>query len=533
MSSKQFLSRHKSNGTKTEEQVTDETKSRGSKDEEALETLWQSESKYRQLAEVLSEGIWAVDKKGVTTYVNSKMANMLGYKVEEIIGKPVFDFMDAKGIVTAKAVLKRGEGGGSEQMEQRFIRKDGAFITALVQISPLIDEGGNFLGSIAGVLDITERKKADEELYKSRELLSNIINSSASVILARDLDGKLILLNDALAKVYKMPKQQALGTTLYDVYPKKVADEIGAWDRKILEEKKPLRYEEVVNFNGEPRTYLTNKFPICNSEGRIYGIGAVVTDITERKRMENELDQYNKNLEKLVEERTRQLKDAERLATIGQTAGMVGHDIRNPLQSITNELYFAKQAMEAIPQMRYKRKAFESINIVQEQVDYINKIVSDLQDYARPLNPEYQDTDLSELLTSSLSTIAFPENIDFSIHVKGASKLETDPTFLRRALANLASNAVQAMPDGGKLTISASEKENKVTIVVEDTGKGIPEQVKSKLFTPLFTTKAKGQGFGLAVTKRLIEALGGLITFESQEGKGTKFIIELPQSRPT
>jgi len=334
-----------------------------------------------------------------------------------------------------------------------------------------------------------------------------------------------------LAKFYKMPKEKALGTTLYDVYPKEVADEISSWDKKVLDGKKPFRYEEVVPFDGEPRTYLTNKFPLRDSAGKVYGLGAVVTDITERKRMEMELERYNRNLEKIVEERTRQLKDAERLVTIGQTAGMVGHDIRNPLQAITNELYYARQTMQSLSKNNHGREGLESIKIIQEQVDYINKIVSDLQDYARPLNPQYQQIALSDLVTCSLSTLSFPDNIIFSVHVEGTSKLKTDFTFIRRAMENLANNAIQAMPNGGKLTISAHEKKNKIIITVEDTGNGIPEEVKPKLFTPLFTTKAKGQGFGLAVTQRLIEALGGEINFESQEGKGTKFIIELPQKK--
>ena len=101
---------------------------------------------------------------------------------------------------------------------------------------------------------------------------------------------------------------------------------------------------------------------------------------------------------------------------------------------------------------------------------------------------------------------------------------------LQRALTNLVTNAIQAMPNGGSLKINGKIKDNKIVVTVSDTGVGIPDEVKSKLFTPMMTTKAKGQGFGLAVSKRLIEALKGTISFESQVGKGTKFIIELPMT---
>ena len=103
-----------------------------------------------------------------------------------------------------------------------------------------------------------------------------------------------------------------------------------------------------------------------------------------------------------------------------------------------------------------------------------------------------------------------------------------DSTYIQRILNNLVNNAIQAMPSGGKLTINAYCEANKVIISVEDTGVGIPKEAKAKLFTPLFTTKSKGQGFGLAVVKRMSEALGGSVSFESQEGKGTKFIVCLP-----
>lgn len=95
-------------------------------------------------------------------------------------------------------------------------------------------------------------------------------------------------------------------------------------------------------------------------------------------------------------------------------------------------------------------------------------------------------------------------------------------------LTNLITNAVQAMPDGGKLTVKGYIEKGNAYLIVEDTGVGIPKEVQPKLFTPMMTTKAKGQGLGLAVVKRLVEALGGKISFESQEGKGTRFIIALP-----
>ena len=224
-------------------------------------------------------------------------------------------------------------------------------------------------------------------------------------------------------------------------------------------------------------------------------------------------------------------KDTDRLAAIGQTAGMIGHDIRNPLQAIVSELYIAKEAIANSPHLDDKALALESIGLIEEQTDYISKIISDLQDYARPIKPDIKEVDLAKLVVSVFQTVRVPDKIVLKVDVKGFPKISTDPTLIRRALTNLISNAIQAMPDGGALELCAVKTEDRAVITVTDTGKGIPEEIKPKLFTPLVTTKAKGQGLGLAVVKRLVEALGGSITFESEVGKGTTFTINLPPEK--
>ncbi len=256
--------------------------------------------------------------------------------------------------------------------------------------------------------------------------------------------------------------------------------------------------------------------------------GNTIKSIDKLQLQEQRLELSNQKLENLVEERTKQLRDAERMATIGEIAGMVGHDIRNPLQAIVSELFLARQTMGEMPKSKDVTEALESINMIQEQVDYINKIVSDLQDYAKPLNPEYSMVDLSDLIVSVFETIPVHDKFKVKIDIQGTIKFKTDPTFIKRALTNLANNAIQAMPEGGELGLTAQKHETRVIITVSDTGQGIPEHVKANLFKPFVTTKAKGQGLGLAVVKRLVEGLDGKVIFESEEGKGTKFTIELP-----
>jgi signal transduction histidine kinase len=188
-----------------------------------------------------------------------------------------------------------------------------------------------------------------------------------------------------------------------------------------------------------------------------------------------------------------------------------------------------KNDLAALPKSEEKTSIQESLEAVEKSVEYINKIVSDLQDYAKPITAVVQKTNLEATVQDLIEKSGLPKKFRISCRLTQDSKtIVTDPDLLKRILGNLISNAVQAMPDGGKLTIRSNREKDDVVITVQDTGVGIPENVKPKLFTPLFTTKSKGQGFGLAVVKRMTEALNGTVTFESQQGKGTKFTIRLP-----
>lgn len=246
---------------------------------------------------------------------------------------------------------------------------------------------------------------------------------------------------------------------------------------------------------------------------------------------------YSDYLEEMVHEKTEALQEAQdnllktqRLATIGEAAAMVGHDLRNPLQVITYALYLAEQKLGSSNPEDIRK----TCTTIKEQVKYMNKIVSDLQDYSRPLKTKLLETSIHELINETLSTITIPENVNVSIVIEESlnfPKLKIDSLMIKRVFINLITNALQSMPKGGDLTITASKTEEKAVIRFQDTGVGIAEENKSKIFQPLFTTKAKGQGLGLAVCKRLIEANEGTILFESEVGEGTTFTVVIPLKR--
>ncbi|MGA3288752.1 MAG: ATP-binding protein [Candidatus Bathyarchaeia archaeon] len=376
---------------------------------------------------------------------------------------------------------------------------------------------------------LTERKKAEEVLQLSEERYRKLFNSMdegfalCEVILNENqvpFDYRFVEVNDAFEKETGLKRADVLGNTIKQVF----FDFEPLWIESVGDiaiRGTSVRFESY-NHNTR-RHYEAIAFSPTKNQ-----LGILLKDITERKKMQVELEEYARHLEDLVRERTEKLKEAERLIAIGETAGMVGHDIRNPLQAITGDVYLAKTELASTPESEEKKNALESLQEIEKNTDYINKIVADLQDFARPLKPNAEESDLKLIIEDLLKKNGLPENVKASVKVDSdARKVVADSTFINRIMYNLVTNAAQAMPKGGKLTIHAYKEASDVIITVKDTGVGIPEAVKGKLFTPMFTTKAKGQGFGLAVIKRMTEALGGTVSFESQEGKGTTFIIRL------
>lgn len=168
-----------------------------------------------------------------------------------------------------------------------------------------------------------------------------------------------------------------------------------------------------------------------------------------RKKKILEVTKYIENLEKTVKEAQAKLRDAERLAVIGQTAAMVGHDIRNPLQAITGDLYLLKEDLKNIPRGKTQKSMLESVEAIDLNVMYINKIVSDLQDYTRPLKPSFQEFNFKDMVSSVLAMLTIPENVKTEVTVDSKLTLRSDVTFIRRVLTNLILNSAQAMNVGG------------------------------------------------------------------------------------
>jgi signal transduction histidine kinase len=228
-----------------------------------------------------------------------------------------------------------------------------------------------------------------------------------------------------------------------------------------------------------------------------------------------------------LEEKTRELEAAqeelvrkERLAILGQLAGGVAHELRNPLGVVKNSVYYLKMVL---PEDERARK---HLHILDREVGTAGRIVADLLDFARVRPPVRTETDLNGLVGMVLERTPLGDHVEVLTNLAaGLPSVSVDPEQVKQVLGNLITNAGQAMPEGGTLTIETARADGGAQVVVSDTGVGIPPENLEKIFQPLFTTKAKGIGLGLAVAKGLAEGNGGTISVESALGKGSRFIV--------
>jgi signal transduction histidine kinase len=258
-------------------------------------------------------------------------------------------------------------------------------------------------------------------------------------------------------------------------------------------------------------------------------IGAAIRQIE----LEQSLNGYYEQLEKEVESRTRDLEHvqeklirSERLAAVGELASGVGHELRNPLNVIRNCAYLLNMSLSE----KADEESANTLKVLDKQIDVANKIVTDLLDFTRIRPPQQIRADLKTMLNECVSYIAVPENIKVNVNLNGnARPVRTDPEQMNRVFSNIISNAVQAMNSkGGELNIDAGLEDDYISLFFKDNGCGIPAENIEKIYEPLFTTKPKGIGLGLAISRRLVEQNGGKIDVASQVGQGTTFTVKLP-----
>lgn len=367
------------------------------------------------------------------------------------------------------------------------------------------------------------------------KFLGRVFDLVAHPIFVKDRAFRFVLLNRALCEMVGYPRDAMLGKTDFDFFPEAEARFFREKDVELFASGGPvdIAEERITDASGRVHILATTKAALRDDEGGTTHLVGIIHDITRLKETEEALRQANEALEARVRERTSALEEAqrdllrkERLVVLGQLAGGLAHQVRNPLAVIANATSVLRRSLADLR----RREVDETLDVIREEVFRADHTITGLLDFSRVRPPDTRPVDVADLVEHALEATQVPQTVEVEVDVPALPPVVADPTQVEGALANLLCNAVEAMPDGGKLTIRGRLQGSRVVIEVQDTGSGIAPDVRAHLFEPLVTTKPLGLGLGLSTARTLVEGQGGSLTIESREGEGAKFQITLPTS---
>ncbi|MDO9034610.1 MAG: PAS domain S-box protein [Methanoregula sp.] len=507
---------------------------------QAEKKLRESERRLSLAIEGSDIGIWDWDVPTMRIDYNDRQVVMLGYTPDEF-GNDVNRFMqiihpdDLPGF---SGLLNDCITGTLSvfSSEIRLRHRDNTWVWVLARGSVAERDMNGKAARISGThLDITERKQAELVLEVSEKKFHTMVDFTADWEYWQGQDKQIIYTSPSCERFTGYTQQEFLADShllVTIVHPDDLAS-VKEHNNSAWETRKALSTDfRIIHRDGTVRWISHACRQVYDDERNALGRRVSNRDITFRKNAEAELKKYADTLEEMVNERTKELREAqeqlvikEKLAVLGKLAGGVGHELRNPLGAIKNAAYFLNMVLEN-PEPDVK----ETLEIMNKEITRSEDILSSLLDFARPTVLTPRKVRINDVINEAVTRNPIPENIkvvrnpDDTLPV-----IMADPDKLLQVFTNLVTNACQAMPGGGSLTLqSALSGESRVSVSVTDTGVGISEENMKRIFEPLFSTKAKGIGLGLVVTKAIVEAHNGSIDIRSEAGKGTTFTVTLP-----
>jgi len=476
------------------------------------EALRQSEEKYRTILKEIADSYFEVDLAGNLTFVNDATCRSLGYSREELVGMNYRGFTaeeDIKGVYQAFNEVHR-TGEPNKGFLWKIVRKDGDIGFADASVSLLRSQGGEIIGFRGVGRDITERKQAEEK-YQT------IVRTTIDGFWLADMQGHFLDVNDAYCHLTGYSRDELLNMAITDVEAIEEPEETAKRIRKIKEvgydrfETRHRRKEGEIIDVGISVNYL----PIDG--GRMF---IFIRDVTERKRAEEERRQLEQKAQV-----------ASRLASVGEMAAGVAHEINNPLTGVMGYAQLLMDREEIPPDVR------SDLAAINDGARRVAGIVQRLLVFSRQTKPQRKLVDINELIESTLVLRTYHLKVN---NIKVATSLDhylpetvADPGQIQQVLLNLIVNAETEMKlahGKGKLTITTEKSDNTIKICVKDDGPGIKPAVIDRIFDPFFTTREVGQGtgLGLSLCYGIVAEHKGRIYAESQPGKGATFIVELP-----
>jgi two-component system cell cycle sensor histidine kinase/response regulator CckA len=484
----------------------------------AEEALRQSEERYRTIIENIQDGYLEVDLAGNFTFVNDAECVNLGYTKEELAGMNNRQYADEenqkKMFQAFSRVYKTGE--PIKELDLEVVRKDGTKAFNEISVSLIRDFEGKPIGFRGISRDVTERKRGEEALRQSEEKYRTILESIKDGYYEVDLAGNFTFFNDSMCRILGYPKEELMSMNNRQYADKEVARKVfQAFNRVYTTGEPGKEFDwEIVRKDGTKRYIEISVSLRKDASGKPVGFRGIVRDITDRKRIEEQLSQ------------------AEKLRAVGEMASGVAHDFNNALAAIlgnTQLLLYTAQDEE----LR------ETLKIIEKVAKDSGQTVRRLQDFTRkPVRQELFKVDINSIIKDSIE-ITKPKWKDEAqsrgIRIEMVSNLEEIPFMsgnaseLREVITNMIFNAIEAIHEGGKIEIRTFKKRRDVFIRISDTGVGIAEEAKKRIFEPFFTTKPfTNTGLGLSMSYGIVKRFGGEIEVESKVGQGTTFTIILP-----
>ena len=494
-----------------------------------------AEEKYRSIFENAVEGIFQSTPEGRFLTVNPAMARILGYASPAEMIESVTDVANQLYLNPAdreKAAQVEKEQGVLHGFEMQAYRKDREKIWLSLNRRAVYDLNGDEIRREGSVEDITERKRAEQELSKSQERYRDLVENAHDIIYSHDLQGNYTSMNKAGEQITGYSPEDALNLNLKQtVAPECLATAQEMLKRKLAGEKVTAYEMEIIAKDGR-RIAVEANTRLVMQDGVPVGIQGIARDITERKRMEKALHNSEE-----------QLRQSQKMEAIGQLAGGVAHDFNNLLTAING---YSSLAIRRLGETHAVSPYLDEIKKAGERAANLTR---QLLAFGRKQMLQPLDLSLNDVVTDMTKMLKRLIGEDIQLVVKlnpELDRIRADPGQIEQVLMNLIVNARDAMPTGGVLTIETANanlnddytsKHVDVTpgqfimLAVSDTGTGMDAQTRSRIFEPFFTTKEKGKGTGLGLSTvyGIVKQSGGNVLVYSEEGRGTSFKVYLPQ----
>lgn len=462
------------------------------------------------IVESSDDAIVARDAAGVIVLWSPGAERMYGYAQEEILGRSIgilvpddkrAEFDDMTRLVAA--------GRPVPPTDTCRLTKDGRRIDIVLTITPVADAEGRVIGAVAVGRDITEQRRADFALRRSEARWRAVIDSAVDGILVIDRRGRLESFNPAAERLFGYRAEEVLGQNVSILMPEPYATEHDGYLRRYLETRDPRIIGSGRDVTGRRRDGSTFPLHLSVAEASIEGetkFTGIVRDLTDRVAMEV------------------QLRHESGLARIGELAAVLAHEVKNPLAAVSGAI---QMLAGLLPPEGEEQRVVEE---VLQRIDGLSNLMSDLLLYARPPQPSIMPIDVAELLQSVVSFLkADPawQGVDVALDGKPA-RIAADPHLVKIALQNLLMNAMQAMRGRGTIGVIVSEVGHMAHVDVVDSGPGMSAAVQARVFTPFFTTKARGTGLGLATVRRIAESHSGAVSILRTSASGTAMRLSIP-----